>query len=236
MEERLTKKERKEQRKLEDLAKMEASKSSSKMKYLVIILAVILFLGFGVFAILSSKQKTTAPVTLSSSGWVTGNPQSKVSLTVFGDFQCPACLAYESTLNQVRAEYGKKVKIVFKHFPLKQAHPNAMSAAIAAEAAGVQGKFWQYHDKLYATQNIWSSLPNPTEEFVKYAQEEKLNVEKFKKSLQDKSLKDKINAQEDEGIRVGVGGTPSVYVNGVFLGVPSYNELKKKIDASLSSK
>ncbi len=236
MEERLTKKERKEQRKLEALKKMEEGKGSDGMKKIIIGAAIILFLAFGVFAILASKQKATAPVVLSSSGWVTGNPASKVTVTEFGDFQCPACLAFEPTMRQIRSIYGKTVKIVFKQFPLKQVHPNAMAAAIAAEAAGQQGKFWQFHDLLYDNQNTWAPLADPSSEFIKYAKSLKLNMGKFTKALQDKTLADRINAQEDEGARVGVNSTPTIFINGTFLGSPSYDLLKKEIDKDLTVK
>lgn len=236
MDEKLTKKERKEQKRLEQLSRMEKTQGTGKMKYIIIAVAVILFLGVGIFSILASKHKANAPVTLSSMGWTTGNPKSQVTVAEFGDFQCPACLTFEPFMRQLRLEYGSKVKIVFKHFPLKQAHPNAMPAAIAAEAAGKQGKFWQYHDTLYDNQNAWASLSDPTAEFQKYAKKLKLDVELFKKDLKDKSLVDKVNSQEDEGIRVGVNATPTVFVNGTYMGVPTYSELKKKVDEALASK
>lgn len=234
MEERLTKKERKEQRKLEELKQMEKSQSSGKGKFIVIALAIILFLGFGTFAILGSKKKASAPITMSSSGWVTGNPNSKVTVVEFADFQCPACLAFKPTMDKLRKDYGGKVKIVFKHFPLKQAHPNALSAGIASEAAGRQNKFWEYHDLLYENQQVWSPLPDPTSDFLKYAKDLKLDIDKFKKDLKDKALKDIVNAQSDEGIKIGVNATPTIYINGEFMGVPRYEDLKKKIDEELA--
>lgn len=235
MEEKLTKKERKELKRMDNLRKMETGKSSGRMKQIIIGVVVLLFLAFGAFAILASKHKATAPVVLSSSGWATGNLSSKVTVTEFGDFQCPACLAFEPNMQQLRDNYGKKIKIVFKHFPLKQAHPNAMAAAIAAEAAGEQGKFWQYHDKLYQNQQVWAPQTDPTPEFVKYAKDLKLDVDAFQKALKDKTLADKINAEADEGIKVGVNATPTIYVNGTFMGVPNYEVLKKEIDKALSS-
>lgn len=235
MEERLTKKERKEARKMEELSKMEHHNNSGNMKWIVIGIAVVLFLGFGIFSIMASKQKKEAPVKISSSGQMMGSKVSNVTLVEFGDFQCPACYAFEPTMQQVRTDYGKSIKIVFKHFPLKQAHPNAMAAAIASEAAAKQGKFWEYHDLLYKNQNTWAPLPDPSSEFVKYAKELTLNESQFKKDLEDKSLAAKIDAQLDEGIKIGVNATPTVYVNGKFMGVPDYNALKKAIDNVLTS-
>ncbi|MGE5042261.1 MAG: DsbA family protein [Candidatus Levyibacteriota bacterium] len=235
MEERLTKKEKKELRKLENLSKVEEG-GGNKMKLIIIAAVSFLFLAFFAFAIIASKQKANAPVKLSNSGWVTGNPNSKVTLTEFGDFQCPACKAFEPVIDQVRKDYGNKIKIVFMHFPLKNAHPNAMMAAKAAEAAGQQGKFWQYHDLLYVNQEAWAPLPDPTQQFTDYAKSLKLDTAKFKKDMQDSKLEAKINAQEDEGINVGVNATPTVYLNGAFLGVPDgYDALKKEIDKALNA-
>ncbi|MBP6913455.1 MAG: DsbA family protein [Candidatus Levybacteria bacterium] len=235
MEGRLTKKERREQKRLDMTDKME--EKPQKTKFIIIFLVCILFLGFAVFAIYSSKmsqsKRASTSVSFSPSGWVTGNKNSSVTVTEFGDFQCPACSAYETTMRKVRSEYGNKVKIVFKHFPLRQAHPNAFPSAIAAEAAGKQGKFWEFHDLLYDNQNTWANLPNPTPEFIKYAEKLKLDPDLFKKELENGEHSQVITAQEDEGIKIGVNATPTVYVNGMYMGVPSYEDLKKKIDDAL---
>ena len=232
----MTKKERREEKKLEQLKKMEESKNSGNMKWIVIGLAVVLFFGFFIFAVISSKQKPIKPVTLSNSGWVRGNLNSNVTLIEYGDFQCPACRAFEPIMLQARVDYDKKIKIVFKHFPLKNAHPNAMAAAISAEAAGAQGKFWEYHDLLYDKQSEWAPQADPTENFISYAGLIKLDLDKFKNDLKNKDFEKKINDQEDEGINVGVNATPTVYVNGKYLGVPgSYDALKKEIETSLGS-
>lgn len=233
MEQRLTKKELKERKKLEQVTHMQEGNSTNKMKWIVITVASVLFLGFFAFAIIASKQKALAPVKLSSSGWVTGNPKSKVVVTEFGDFQCPACGAFEPTFQQVIKDYGKKVKIVFKQFPLKSVHPNGMAAAIASEAAGKQGKFWQYHDLLYASQQEWSALPDPTDQFVSYAKSLKLNTDVFKKDLSSKNLNAKIDAQENEGIQIGVNSTPTVFINGVLQENRDYTALKKELDKEL---
>lgn len=242
MDERLTKKERKEQRKLEELAKMEhtaKNKNSAKTKGIVIIAAALLFLGLFGYSIYASKaahdQKTTAaPIKLANTGWVTGNTHSHVTLTEFGDLQCPACRVFEPTMQQVRKDYGGKIKIVFKHFPLTNAHPNAMAAAQASEAAGAQGKFWEFHDLLYANQDVWAPLPDPTDQFVSYAKQLKLDVNQFKTDLSNKDFTKKINTQEDEGIKVGVSATPTIYLDGKYLGVPDYNTLKQAIDTALA--
>ncbi|MFI5265687.1 MAG: DsbA family protein, partial [Candidatus Levyibacteriota bacterium] len=123
----------------------------------------------------------------------------------------------------------------FKEFPLKSVHPNAMAAAVAAEAAGKQGKFWEYHNLLYAKQDEWSNLPDPTDQFVAYAVSLKLDPVRFKADLSDKTLSAKIDAEENEGINIGVNSTPSVFINGVIQENRDYGSLKKELDKLLSS-
>ncbi|HMS22889.1 MAG TPA: thioredoxin domain-containing protein [Candidatus Levybacteria bacterium] len=237
MEGRLTKKERKEQKRLHIANKME--EKPQKTKFIIIFLVCVLFLAlsaFGIYTIKMSKNKrASASVSFLPSGWVTGNTKSSVTVTEFGDFQCPACFTFETTMRRIRSEYGNKVKIVYKHFPLRQAHPNALPSAIAAEAAGKQGKFWEFHDLLYDNQNIWAGLSDPNSEFIKYAEKLKLDTTMFKKELGNSKHKEAISAQEDEGIKIGVNATPTVYVNGMYMGVPSYEDLKKKIDDALAA-
>lgn len=234
MEEHLTKKERKEQKKLERMDQMEGSQKSFKTKGIIIGVVALIFLGFFIYAISAAKNKTVEPVTLSSSGWVKGNPESTVTFTEFADFQCPACKAFEPTLKKLEEEYGDRVKIVFKHFPLKAIHPNAFPSAVAAEAAGRQNKFWEYHDLLFEKQEEWSSAPNPRSKFVEYAKSLKLDTAQFEKDLDDNKLKTAVNVQADEGIRVGVSGTPTLFINGTPIDNPgNYDVLKLQIESVL---
>lgn len=89
---------------------------------------------------------------------VRGNQSAAVTIVEYSDFQCPYCSRALPTVNQLLTEYGDKVKLVYKHFPLEQIHPNARLAAVAAECAKDQGKFWEMHDKLFEKQTEWSSL------------------------------------------------------------------------------
>lgn len=240
MEEHLTKKERKEQSKLERLSKMEEKNNGSKTKGLVIAGIVLLFLaffGYSIYAAKSSQEKKLSTVvSLSDKGWVKGNAKSKITFTEFGDFQCPACAAFEPIYAQMSKEYGKDIKVVFKHYPIKSIHPNAFASAVAAEAAGVQGKFWEFHDMLYAKQDEWSQLPDPTPTFLSYAKSLKIDTEKFEKDLGSSALKNKVNSQVDEGIKVGVNSTPSLFINGKPIAIPSsYEALKPQIEEAIKN-
>lgn len=241
MDERLTKKQLKEQRKFENLKKMEESQTSSGSfgKIIIIGVVILLFLGLAAYLFVSSKiaqkERAEKPVSLSDSGQKIGSESAKITLIEFGDFQCPACKVREPALKQVREVYKDDVLFIFKHFPLRVPHPNAMPAAIAAEAAGRQGKFWQFHDLLYERQDEWANLPSAKEKFVEYASELELDTEKFSKDLSDSSIETLINEQNDEGIKAGVSGTPAFFLNGKPINIgASFDDFKKEIDDVIS--
>jgi protein-disulfide isomerase len=156
---------------------------------------------------------------------VRGGAAPKVTIIAFSEFQCPYCGRVKPTLDQIEKTYGKDVQISFKHFPLSF-HPNAMPAAIAAEAAKDQGKFWEMHDKLFANQ---TALDRPSLE--KYAQEIGLDMGKFKAALDSNKGKDQIEANMKEGTQFGVRGTPGFFINGRFFrGAQPFDNFKAVID------
>ncbi len=154
-----------------------------------------------------------------------GDKTSKVVLVEYGDFQCPACGAYQPTVDQVLKDYGSKIVFVFRHFPLNQVHKNAQLASQASEAAGKQGKFWEFHDILYAHQTEWSNLGDVTEKFTEYAKSLGLNEAQFKTDMKSSAAKDRVDRDENEGIRYGVDSTPTFYLNGKKLTLNSFNGL-----------
>lgn len=165
---------------------------------------------------------------------VKGAKDAKVTIVEFGDFQCPACGAAHPIVKQLVGEYGDQVKFVFRNFPL-QMHKNAQPAHQAAEAAGAQGKFFEMHDLLFQNQNEWENSTNPNEQFEKYAQELKLDVEKFKADVASKKFDKKIEQDVNDGYAVGVNATPTFFINGVKQeGGMQYTDFKAKIDAELA--
>ena len=132
------------------------------------------------------------------------------------------------------AEFGDKVKFEYKHYPLVQIHPFAEPAARAAEAAGQQGKFFEYADKLFAGQNEWTKSTNPTGFFKKYAEELELDLEKFAQHQKSGLLQDNIKANMLEARDLGLTGTPSFYLNGTKMEVSSYDDFKAKIAAAVN--
>lgn len=170
------------------------------------------------------------------SNHVTGAENSPVTLTEYGDFQCPACKSYYPMLNQLKADYGDKVAFQFRHFPLTQIHPNAFISSRAAEAAGKQGKFFEMHDLLYENQESWASVSNPVPIFEGYAKQIGLNVEQFKEDMNSAAVADTINADIKAGQEIGASSTPTFVLNGEKLekNPQSLEEFQKLLDEALA--
>ena len=148
----------------------------------------------------------------------------------FSDFQCPFCSRVEPTINQVMDEYKGKVRVAWRDLPLPF-HPNAMPAAIAARAAGEQGKFWEMHDKIFANQQHSTA---PTSRSTRG--ELGLNMGKFKAALDAQKGKEAIEADAAAGGKIGARGTPAFFINGKFLsGAQPFEAFKAKIDEELKN-
>jgi len=149
---------------------------------------------------------------------VFGQPNSKVVLVEYGDFQCPGCGAAYTPMKQVVETYQSKITYIFRNFPLTSMHPNALAAAAAVETAGLMGKYWQMHDKLYETQKDWSNATADQRNglFADYAAAIGLDRNKFLQTLTDKndSINQKISFDQALGKKAGVNGAPSFFVNG----------------------
>jgi protein-disulfide isomerase len=142
-----------------------------------------------------------------------GNPDAKVVVHVYSDFQCPACRSAEPALNAAVQKYGDRVKFVWKDFPLMSIHPNARNAANAAWCADEQGKYWEYHSLLFAEQTSWDRQPNPTESFKAYANRLGLDAGGFVSCYDNKRHDGKVMAAVQEGNANRVNGTPTVFIN-----------------------
>lgn len=158
---------------------------------------------------------------------------AKVTVVEFADFQCPACGQAHPIVKQIIEQYQGKINFVYRHFPLPQ-HQNAQLAAEAAEAAGEQGKFWQMHDLLFENQSSWSEQSSALDIFVDYAKELNLDIDKFKKQVEDNKFADKIKRDVNDGRDLGVNATPTFFINGQkFPGVLGLAEFRNKIEAGL---
>lgn len=138
-----------------------------------------------------------------------GNLNADLVIVEYGDYQCPYCGAAYPVLKELISQFGSQIKFVFRNFPLSEMHEYARAAALAAEAAALQNKFWEMHDAIYENQrNLNEDL------LLDLAIELKLNIPQFKSDLESAELKDKIDEDFASGIVSGVNGTPSFYVNG----------------------
>jgi protein-disulfide isomerase len=160
---------------------------------------------------------------------VKGNPDAEVVLVEYSDFQCPACQAIYPIVSELMAEFGDSIRFEYKHFPIERSHPYAVQAATAAEAAGQQGKFYEFHDLLFDNQQAWGQSPTPTAFFQQYAEELGLDVDTFKRHANASVLRDKVRGQQQEGLAAGVTGTPTVFLNGERMVYATYDEFISQV-------
>lgn len=167
---------------------------------------------------------------------VFGKKDSKVTLIEYGDYQCPGCGSAFPNLKEVTEKYKGQLAFVFRNFPLTSLHANARAAAAAAEAAGLQGKYWEMHDKLYEGQKSWESLnaSQRTDFFVSYASDLGLDTAKFKKDLSDQNVSKKIEFDTALGKKANVTGTPSIFLNGKEIDTDTWSD-ESSLDKAVAS-
>ncbi len=160
----------------------------------------------------ATKIITAAPI----ADHVLGTEAQKLVLIEYGDFQCPACAKMYPTVHDLTTQFPDKLTFIFRNKPLTQLHPNALAAATAAEAAGLQGKYFDMYDMLYQTQPSWqtASISDRTTLFQNYAQQLGLDVEKFKTDLGSKDISHKIDRDNATSKTFNVEGTPTFILNG----------------------
>jgi protein-disulfide isomerase len=161
-----------------------------------------------------------------------GPTSAKVTVVEFGDFECPYCGEEEPVVSQMLKDYAGRIRFAFKEFPLASIHPYAELAAEAALAAKAQGKFWPYHDALYANQTMLARS-----NLDAYAMTLSLDMTKFDDALDAGTFKSAVAADVAQGTSVGVEGTPTFFVNGIaVVGAVPYADLQSVIDRELAAK
>jgi protein-disulfide isomerase len=181
---------------------------------------------------------TTVPAP-TSTDWTMGDASSSVSVIEYGDYECPACAEYNPVVKQLITDYGNRVLFAFRNFPLYTIHPDAGVSAEAAEAAGLQGKFWEMHDLLYTKQTTWSTT-DPTKVTVQYfngyAIALGLNVAKFDSDMNSTQVANKIAADVAGGNAANIDHTPTFFVDLRQIPNPTdYAGFKSVLDAALAS-
>jgi protein-disulfide isomerase len=140
---------------------------------------------------------------------IEGHLDAAIELLEFGDYECPHCGRAYPIIKIIQKKMGKKLKFVFRNFPLAEVHPHAVTAAIAAEAAALQGKYWPMHDILFENQQDLSG-----QAILNYARYIGLDEPEFMKNLHQPELQHKVETDFENGIRSGVNGTPTFFING----------------------
>ncbi len=181
----------------------------------------------------TSNQAPAEALTVAPDDYIKGTVGAPVTLVEYVDFECEACAAFFPIVKQLETDFKGELQIVIRYFPLP-GHRNGMTAALAVEAAGQQGKFFEMHDLLYTEQKKWGEKPSPTPEvFEAYAQQLGLDMEKFKAAVASPETKARVERDIESGKALGNRGTPSFYLNGKKLEPNSYEEFKRAIQTEV---
>jgi protein-disulfide isomerase len=164
-----------------------------------------------------------------------GSPTATVTVEEFADYQCPTCATVHGKMKEINKIYSGRIKFIYRSFPLTQIHKNAYDAALAAEAAGMQGKYWAMQDQLFTNQQAWSNSNEARKIFGEYAEKIGLDVAKFQTDLIALPTKTRVDNDLQRGRALNIGGTPSLYINGREIPVEQMevNTLRQIIDAEL---
>lgn len=223
------------------------------------IIAGVLIMAFvGAFVLFRSKRadrsgpftKTQTSVTPPVNPLASVSRESKVSAEItsptdvsvtveeYGDYQCPPCGLLHPEMKKIKAEYGPRIDFVFRNLPLPTIHKNALIAAQAAEAARLQGRFWEMHDHLYENQNAWKDEANPRPTFAKYAQDLGLDPKRFDRDLDGPEVQQRLAQDTQRANSLGVVGTPTIFIEGRQLKAEVTNGegIRKGIDKMLALK
>jgi len=158
------------------------------------------------------ESESVLAKTNTDSAHIRGNPDAPVTLEEFGDFQCPPCGKFSEFVEELLKEYNSRLRLVFRNFPLS-GHEHAREAALAAEAAGFQRKFWEMHDTLYREQETWTKAPNVRELFESYAGTIGLNMDQFKKDMDGDKARERVDSDRALADFLGVKATPTLFIN-----------------------
>ena len=192
---------------------------------------------WSIIALNKTSQDSVLGTQISGSDHIFGNPEGVVELVEYSDFQCPACAAASPKVNQLLVDFEGQIKFVYRHFPLTSIHSNAAPAARAAEAAGMQGKFLQMADLLFANQDVWAHMPDATGLFTDYGVQLGLNSDQFQRDMRFKDIEAKIENDLKSGLDDNVNATPTFFLNGKKITTPAtYEGFKALIQKAIDDK
>jgi len=218
----------------------------SKRGWIIFVVIVVVFLG-GLIVLSNSSKVNVAsinPNVLQKANAQNGNiaehvygkADSKVVLVEYGDFQCPYCGNEHPIIKQVTSQYQGQIAFVFRNFPLTSLHPNALAAAGAVEAAGLQNRYWDMHNLIFETQSTWENLTGTdrTNQFIAYAKQLGLDTTKFTTDMASTSVSKKISVDQAIGQKLGIDSTPSFYLDGKVVDQTVWSDATK-LSAALNT-
>jgi protein-disulfide isomerase len=174
----------------------------------------------------------TLTVPVNAGDHVQGSQDAQVTLVEYGDYECPYCGEAYPIVKRLEKKMGRDLRFVFRNFPLTESHPRALAAAQAAEAAGLQGRLWEMHDLLYENQDTLED-----KDLIAFARKLKLDVERFTRDFSSNEVRTKIQEDFSAGVRSGVNGTPTFFINGVrHDGSFEYEDLMAALQEQLEPK
>jgi protein-disulfide isomerase len=211
------------------------------LPFIIVVTVALLAVGSGAMLY---RAKRPATLTMSGRGavgnepkHVRGNPKASVTLEEFGDFQCPPCSRIAPEIKKLEEDYQSQLRVVFRHLPLA-VHVHAQEAACAAEAAGMQDRFWEMHDLLYKEQAVWSKSEDSRALFQAYAGMIGLDLGRFKKDMDSEEVKERVAADQRQAASLGVTNTPTFFLNNRAVDPASINpeKLRSLVDVELKGK
>jgi len=231
--------------KREKTEEREKRRKGRLVKKIVIWFVVLAGVSALIFYLVGSAGKNDGDTTdggipaVTEGDWVKWNASSQVVLLEYSDFQCPACKSYFPLINAVGEEYGDRVAFVYRHYPIAQIHFNANAAARATEAAGMQGKFWEMHDILFETQELWApmSASDAASVFAGYARDMlRIDVDKYLVDFDSEAVQNMVTEDFSGAVKAGVNSTPTFYLNGKKIKNPGdIEEFRTLLDEALSN-
>lgn len=190
---------------------------------IIIVLAVGVAAGAAVFLSRGSDKAaaensaTPAHVEIKAGAHIRGPQNAPLTLVEFGDYECPVCGTWYPFVNEILSRYPDKLRLDFHHYPLVSIHPNAMTGAMAAEAAGEQGKYWEMHDALFEHQREWAESQNPRPIILNLASRIGLDLNRFEQSMNSPALQSRILQDVSLAQDLKIEGTPTFFLNGEMI-------------------
>lgn len=199
--------------------------------YLVFTLSIYLLTGY--FFAPKSPPTPTEPKLLievnNETDWIRGNKEAAITLVEYCDFQEPTCAEFYPLLKEIIEQKGEEVRFVYRHYPVKDTHPQADLAARMSEAAGKQGKFWEMHDLLYDKKTDWEDNKEAKEEMLELAQTLKIDLNALETDLDSDEIKKNVDGDLYGALASGVQNTATFFLNGALIQLPKTSDEIKAI-------